>query len=54
MGNDTKEFLKNMVNTNFLETTIFANKLIELCDKNKIRLNLLFTSSFYAYIAPDH
>ena len=53
MGNDTKEFLKNMINTNLLETTIFANKLIELCDKNGISLNLIFTPSLYAYIAPD-
>lgn len=53
MGNDTKEFLKDMVDTNLIDTTLFANRLIEICSKHKIKLNLIFTPSLYSYIAPD-
>ena len=52
-GNDTNEFLKEMIDTNLLETTLFSNRLIKICDRNNIKLNLIFTPSLYAYIAPD-
>ena len=52
-GNDTKDFLKQMIDTNLMEVTLFANSLIKICDRQNIKLNLIFTPSLYAYIAPD-
>lgn len=53
LGDDIDSNLELMLDVNFKKVILFSKQLINFCNMNKIKLNLILTPSLYAYVAPD-